>query len=490
MLAIKVKPNYNTRIYGAFPRVSRVRRILLLAIVASIVVLWLTAELVLQLLHKATSHVTYQAWDKGWLGCGWRKSQLLSYWNTTHLAVTGETNCVLPGNTWLLWRRQEQWIVMNNTSVNDSKIIDQNWMATIVRPITYDEHHYVYRGLIPIDLTNSNHSLTAMSARFTFRWSWDHSDAEKADTISVVESSFANNNASTLETDFIHYSEMPSPSLLAAETIAPSSLAFKELNIAMIADNQYKKTRYLRLLRQMASHQPNFWIHGGDSVQHGGRLMEWETDFFSPISMTGLNHIPLLYARGNHDDTFDYWSWGSDHGHIYHQPQQSWFAITLGSARWIVLDSNRDTVEQKTFLRDELNSAEAAKATFVIVVVHVPPFIEYWDKKDWIEKDEINWGRFILDKYAELFDKHRVDLVISGHQHNYQRGYRNGTTYTIIGGGGGDLDDERIADWHMYTKTAIKHHYAVMKLTHDKLIWNAYDISGNELDTFELTSTK
>jgi predicted phosphodiesterase len=486
MLAIKVNTGYSSGMLRGLPRFSRVKRLLLAVVFAGLLILWLTAELILQGIHKIRSNVTYQAWNNGWLGCGWRKTSLLTYWNSTHVAVTGETSCRLPEQVWFLWREQASWSLNDQTT--NKFISPSNWKASTIDPIIYDDHHYVYRAYVPVIPANINNLTNWMATKYSYLWRWGRQSTSDTASMSIgttLPADLTRSDVSTPEDSFTHYHGMP-----ATSSFTDKSIVYQQLNIAMVADNQYKKTKYLQILRRMTEHQPNFWLHGGDAVQHGASLAEWETDFFNPIIEAKLNRIPLLYTRGNHDDTRDNWDWGTDLGHIYHQPSRSWFAITLGGARWIVLDSNRDSTEQETFLREELTSKEAEMATFVIVVVHVPPYIEYWDREAWEQRGERYWGRFVLEKYSSLLEKHHVDLVISGHQHNYQRGQRDNTTYTIIGGGGGDLDDEQVTDWHMYKKTAITHHYAVVTLSHDKLVWNMYDTKGVVLDTFEIASRK
>ena len=43
----------------------------------------------------------------------------------------------------------------------------------------------------------------------------------------------------------------------------------------------------------------------------------------------------------------------------------------------------------------------------------------------------------VADRWVPLFERHGVDLVLSGHDHNYQRfARREGVRYVVSGGGG------------------------------------------------------
>ena len=46
------------------------------------------------------------------------------------------------------------------------------------------------------------------------------------------------------------------------------------------------------------------------------------------------------------------------------------------------------------------------------------------------------WASAIFDKYHELFKNTGVKLVLSGHNHNYQRLEKDGITYVVSGLGG------------------------------------------------------
>lgn len=64
----------------------------------------------------------------------------------------------------------------------------------------------------------------------------------------------------------------------------------------------------------------------------------------------------------------------------------------------MVLDSNlidgKDLEEQEEWLRWEFAGEAWRKASVRIVVVHVPPFLEFWDHRAWVHGGERDW--FVL----------------------------------------------------------------------------------------------
>ena len=159
--------------------------------------------------------------------------------------------------------------------------------------------------------------------------------------------------------------------------------------------------------------------------------------------------------------------------------------------RILVLDSNLGTeeqVEQEEWLEWELGRREWREASLRIALVHVPPFVEYWDKEAWTTGGEREWcvssflasrtnpsrrSSYVRHRLTPLLTTHHVTLLLSGHSHTYSRGFlplsltpsyttsltpfalaashergwektpqgesEVGTVYTVIGGAGGDV---------------------------------------------------
>lgn len=276
-----------------------------------------------------------------------------------------------------------------------------------------------------------------------------------------------------------------------------------EVKIGIVADSQSETVTFKQILITLTKNQPDIdtLIHVGDYTQRGGNPNDWRTQFLNPLNMVLSNvdkndedvrlQTPVSYVRGNHDN------FTSQYGiTVDNKFKPLYYAQTYTNSRFIFLDANDDSSAQLNFLKDELESEETKNAYFRIVFVHIPPFIEYWNRKTW-ENGEKYWGSQVHDQYVALFEKYNVDLVVGGHSHIYQRGTRNNVNYAIVGGGGGGLENEKVEDYGFYNTTVLSHHYVILRLSkynpmkNDKccyLYWTAYDIEGIELDTFALAS--
>ena len=94
-------------------------------------------------------------------------------------------------------------------------------------------------------------------------------------------------------------------------------------------------------------------------------------------------------------------------------PRMANFSFDYGNAHWTVLDSNPYADWTSSELRDwvERDLAAAKDATWRFVAFHHPGFNS--SKKHFSEQR--------MRRMAETFERGGVDLVFTGHVHNYQR---------------------------------------------------------------------
>ncbi|OAV89983.1 hypothetical protein PTTG_07510 [Puccinia triticina 1-1 BBBD Race 1] len=321
--------------------------------------------------------------------------------------------------------------------------------------------------------------------------------------------------------------------------------------------------------RQIANHhiptpaKPNMIFHLGDAVQDVHNLKQWQTDFWDPLTFKNkvASEIPIVYARGNHD--FDptghnLYSGGlpkvqvgemnrtqtaklnsnaaleipgiaeADKSYttfdIHERDPQArgtYFAYSPHPrVRVIVCDSNLEPTrkvsphstltevdEHERWLLWEMARPEWKEASIRIIIIHVPPFVEFWEKQMWTQGHESAWGSYVRTRFAPHFhalspltsryDIPPASMVISGHSHMYGRGMLSnyvagqyfepessagipvelkkmartqnrqvydplnpqtdhGVVYVVSGGAGGVLDEERVEEWGFYERTVTK----------------------------------
>lgn len=208
--------------------------------------------------------------------------------------------------------------------------------------------------------------------------------------------------------------------------------------------------------------QPDFVFITGDLAYYKGRLSDYldkvfpinNSDACSPsLGAPMLRSIPTLVAPGNHDliegdldaypDALAYflvWSLplngpitapGAPHsprlrGSEAHRraflelagaayPRMANYAFDYGDVHWTVLDTNPHADWSDPALRSwlEADLASAHDVPWRFVAFHQPPF----------HSSKAHADEQRTRVLADLFEKHHVNIVFSGHIHNYQRSY-------------------------------------------------------------------
>ncbi|MGB9757505.1 MAG: metallophosphoesterase [Candidatus Bipolaricaulaceae bacterium] len=213
------------------------------------------------------------------------------------------------------------------------------------------------------------------------------------------------------------------------------------VTFGIISDTQWQWTEpnRIEMVAEAMVQDPwafHFVLHGGDLVETPIPT-HWE--FFFQSMAPILRWAPLIPVLGNHErDSLSYYQ------HFNLPPGggrlgKRWWALHWGDVVVVGLDSNaktpQDLVEQLAWAREHLSGPEPHK----IVIFHHPIFSSDASYGPGSEGLQTLWHPV----FAEL----GVDLVLSGHAHNYERIERDRISYLVVGGGGANLyrlADERV----------------------------------------------
>ena len=100
-----------------------------------------------------------------------------------------------------------------------------------------------------------------------------------------------------------------------------------------------------------------------------------------------------------------------------------YYTRKLGDVQLFFLDSNAITTRQTRWLEQQLSESTAI---WKVALFHHPPYTCGGHAGD----------TDVVRSWVPLFESYGVQLVLSGHDHNYQRfAPRNGVTYVVHGGG-------------------------------------------------------
>ncbi len=160
----------------------------------------------------------------------------------------------------------------------------------------------------------------------------------------------------------------------------------------------------------------------GDNVYSNAGYATLVGDFYGPFVATGT----FYPATGNHDYEQGIAAFDDYFGYLKGQRD---YTVTLGDTEFFILDGDQGLASldanhnQEAWLR---NVVGASIATYKIVVVHYPPYSS-GDRHG--STSDYQWD----------FAGMGVTLVLSGHDHLYERIESGGVTYVVNGAGGKTL---------------------------------------------------
>ena len=154
-----------------------------------------------------------------------------------------------------------------------------------------------------------------------------------------------------------------------------------------------------------------------------------------------------------------------------------YYTRKLGDAQLFFLDSNAVSSRQTAWLEQQLADSTA---TWKIALFHHPPYTCGGHSGD----------TDVVRSWVPLFEAYGVQLVISGHDHNYQRfAARDGVTYVVDGGGAAGLYALRGCprSYPPRVRARYEHGFLYVSATEDRLDVSAIDLNGWAIDHFALS---
>ncbi len=234
-----------------------------------------------------------------------------------------------------------------------------------------------------------------------------------------------------------------------------------------------------------------FIIGTGDYPADGRKYHQWIEQFFNP-GRNLLGRLPIWPAIGNHERTRrngDQQKEEESHFFsLFELPgNERWYRVDYGFTTLLIIDSNSSMepgLEQYEWLRAQLRSE---RKRFTLVAFHHAPLTSGphgrlnpdGTPREW----PIDQGQRFL---VPLFEMYGVDLVLTGHDHIYERSKKNGVYYVVTGGGGAPLYKLNSVE-NPYQQVAVSvNHYVALDFDNTAITLTAIDVDGNIIDWFKM----
>jgi hypothetical protein len=214
--------------------------------------------------------------------------------------------------------------------------------------------------------------------------------------------------------------------LLLALALALASTASAATRILAVGDygvggtSQQATGDAMRLFEE--SHPADLLVTLGDNdyTESPSAFHRNWTSSFGWLEQAGVRVAGTL---GNHDYAVD----GGRHEFQELGMPRRYYTRRAGPVELFLLDSNVIDDAQTAWLARKLSESTAA---WKVAVFHHAPYVCGYHSGD----------SRVRREWQPLFERHGVQLVLSGHEHSYQRfAARNGVTYVVHGGGGSVL---------------------------------------------------
>jgi 3',5'-cyclic AMP phosphodiesterase CpdA len=207
----------------------------------------------------------------------------------------------------------------------------------------------------------------------------------------------------------------------------------------------------------------------GDNVYPYGDPAKLPDTVFGPFGDVLDGGAELLAILGNHDVMRGQ---GDDQLAALGMPGRHW-AREFGDVIIVGLDSTDLGDDQIEFLDATLGATDAR---WKIVAVHHAPYSSGY------QGSNID----LRERLAPVLVRHGVQLVLSGHDHDYQRSVPiDGVTYIVSGA----ASDTRRTGEDDFTAVAYSwHHFVDIGITGDRLVLRAVGQDGSVFDELTLTT--
>lgn len=278
----------------------------------------------------------------------------------------------------------------------------------------------------------------------------------------------------------------------ATLTFSTVSLPGATFTFAAVGDYGGGSSQETSIANKIAASGAQFVQTLGDNVYPDGQdpdfattYSDFDARFYKPYT-TSMGKQTLWLAGGNHEYYGDEAFWRN----IWMPNNERWYSYDWGDAHFLVLDTELSFAPgspQYQFAQADLSANQSKN--WRIVVIHRPPYSSVSNNSS---------STVVRNNLVPLFEQQHVQLVLTGHSHNYERTYpliggvpqtAGGVTYIVSGGGGNGLNSFTISQpsWSAFRQASYE--YMRIAVSPNSIQLDAINDSGAIFDSTTISSS-
>jgi acid phosphatase type 7 len=249
---------------------------------------------------------------------------------------------------------------------------------------------------------------------------------------------------------------------------APAPGSGARIRFAVWGDSGYGGSDQAILFDQIMSVPFDFALHAGDLAYDAGTRSQFERTVFRVYEPL-LREFAFFPVSGNHEYTTEK---AAPYLESFVLPQngdhERYYSFDWGDVHFVGLDTERTGTAQAEWLDADLMKN---RLPWTIVFGHRPPYSSGEHGGD------ADFQRY----FVPVLEKYQVPLVLSGHEHQYERTkVRSGVTYIVTGGGGRGTRPVGSSSFTAFAEAVI--HFLFIEIQGNRLVLHAIDGVGREFD--------
>jgi hypothetical protein len=249
---------------------------------------------------------------------------------------------------------------------------------------------------------------------------------------------------------------------------APAPGSGAPVRFAVWGDSGYGGSDQATLFDQVMTVPFDFVLHAGDLAYDAGTRGQFERTVFQVYAPL-FREFAIFPVSGNHEYETEQ---AAPYLESFVLPEngdrERYYSFDWGDVHFVALDTERMGAPQAAWLDADLMNN---RLPWTIVIGHRPPY----------SSGEHGSDSEFRRHFIPVLEKYQVPLVLSGHEHHYERTHvRSGVTYIVTGGGGRGTRPVGSSSFTAFAEAVI--HFLFVEIHGNRLVLHAIDGVGREFD--------